>query len=129
MFVAPAPRREHPFRREKRWTCVERMLTDKRRGLLICVHLHLEGWTLEINLNSFCISSCEIEMSGPRPLDEYGITARRQIKRRVNRRGGFHDQVHFLAAQIHPVFNAWRPRCLLCSVNNALHEPGIVFVV
>src|SRR5215472_434627 len=129
MFVSPPPRREHPFRREKRWTCVERMLTDKRIKLLVRVHLHLKGGALEINLNSFCIRSCKIEVPRPCPLDEYGITARREIKRCVNRRGRFHDHVHVLAAQIHPAFNAWCPRCLLWSVNDALHEPGIAFVV
>src|SRR4029453_547192 len=109
MFVSPPPRREHPFRRKERWTCVERMLADKRSGLLICVHLHLKGGTLKINPDSFGITVSEIEVSGPRPLDEYGITARRQIKRRVNRRGGFDDHVDFLAAQIQGGLDARLP--------------------
>src|SRR5215831_9198160 len=100
MFVSPPPRREHPFRRKERWTCVECMLADKRSGLLICVYLHLEGRPLEINPDSFGVTGSEIEVSGPRPLDEYGITTRRQIKRGVNRRGRFDDHVDFLAAQI-----------------------------
>src|SRR5215510_12901867 len=100
MFVSPPPRREHPFRRKEGWTCVERMLTDKRSGLIIHVHFNLKGRTLEINPDSLGITGSEIEVSGPRSLDEYGITARRQIKRGVNRRGGFDDHVDCLATQI-----------------------------
>src|SRR5262245_8623871 len=109
MFISPAPRREHPFRRKEWWACVERMLAHKRCGLLIGVYLHLKGGSLEIDLDSFGISGSEIEASGPCPFDEYGITARRQIKRGVNRRGGFDDHVDFLAAQIQGGLDARRP--------------------
>src|SRR5947208_264953 len=105
------------------------MLTDEGTGLIVCVHLHLEGRALEINPDSFGITSGKIKVSRPRALDEYGVAAGRKIKRSVNRRGRFHDHVHLLATQIESLLDAVGPRRLLRAVNDTLHQPRVVFVV
>src|SRR5882724_8620847 len=109
MFVSPSPWREHPFRREKRRAGIERVPADKRGGLFIRIHLHLERGPLEINPDSFRVIGSKIEMSRPGSSHEYGITTGRKIEGRVNRRGGFHNHVYFLAPQVHRLCDADGP--------------------
>src|SRR5262245_31036250 len=109
MFVSPSPWREHPFRRKKRRSGIERMLAHKRGGFFIRIHLHLEGWPLEINPDLFRVTRGKIEMSRPGSFYEYGITTGRKIEGRINRRGGFHNHVHLLAAKVHRLLDAGGP--------------------